>query len=226
MLINPFIYVLLCVDYLALPRLVADAAHRVLLEPALGLGVRWAPGAVEEVVSTAAGNPFMLQKLGHEAWLARSPSSAGDVIALEDVRAAQEVTASSMAGGMFRGRWAKATPVEQALLTGMAMVAAAEGAVATGDLVAATGRTTPQWSLARRSLIDKGLIEAAGHGVLRFTMPTFAEFVRDVTGVEYLGPGLGTAARLNPSGAPELPRRPPPGDPGASSAPPPTAPTN
>lgn len=70
----------------------------------------------------------------------------------------------------------------------MAVVASDEGVVATADLVAATGRATTQWSMARRSLIDKGLIEAAGHGLLRFTMPTVAEFVLEVTGLDHQGP--------------------------------------
>lgn len=74
---------------------------------------------------------------------------------------------------------------------------------------AGAGRTTPQWSTARRSLIDKGLIEPAGHGVLRFTMPTFAAFVRQVTGVEYRGPGhAGTLAPPDEIGLPKLPHPP------------------
>jgi len=176
----------------------------VLLDPALNLGVHWEPAAVEEVITAAAGNPFMLQKLGHEAWLARAPERPGDVIRMEDVRAGQEATTASLAGGMFRGRWAKATPVEQALLTGMAAVATPDGTVTTSDLVAATGRTTPQWSLARRSLIDKGLIEAAGRGRLRFTMPTFAEFVRDITGIDHVGTSM---AQIDPA-QPQPPRLP------------------
>lgn len=51
-------------DYLPVPRLTVDAAHRVLLDPALDLGVRWAPPALQEVVTVAAGNPFMLQSSG------------------------------------------------------------------------------------------------------------------------------------------------------------------
>lgn len=175
-------------DYLALPRLGEDAALRVLLEPALDKGVRWAPTAAERVVALAAGNPFMLQKLGHEAWLLHA-RAAGDVIEVADVEVAQEATAAALGAGMFRGRWAKASPAEQALLAGMAAVASEEGVVVTADVVAATGRSTPQWSMARRSLIDKGLVETAGHGRLRFTMPTFADYVREITGIDHLGPG-------------------------------------
>ena len=53
--------------------------------------------------------------------------------------------------------------------------------------------STPQWGTIRRALIDKGLIEAPGYGVLQFTMPTFAQFVLDVTGIEHHGPGRGSA---------------------------------
>ncbi|MDT2006712.1 hypothetical protein FXW78_22705 [Rhodococcus opacus] len=36
--------------------------------------------------------------------------------------------------------------------------------------------------MARQSLIDKGLVEAAGRGRLRFTMPGFASFVTTLAG--------------------------------------------
>lgn len=175
-------------DYLALPRLGDDAAHEVLLQPALNLGVRWSVPALDEVLRIAAGNPFMLQKLGHESWLAAAPTRPGDTITLDHIHAGYAATATGLAHGMFRGRWAKATPVEQALLTAMAAVVDADGNVTTVDLVTLTGRTTPQWSTARRSLIDKGLIEPAGHGILRFTMPTFPDFVRDLTGLDHTTP--------------------------------------
>lgn len=112
--------------------------------------------------------------------------------------------------------------MEQALLSGMAAVAGPDGMVTTSDLVAATGRSTPQWSLARRSLIDKGLIESTGRGTLRFTMPSFAEFVREITGIDHLGPGLPAAATPPALPGTATPRRPPPAGPNSQTPQPPT----
>lgn len=124
----------------------------------------------------------MLQNSGMRLGWPALPTGPGDVIGLGDVYQAQQVTGAGLVGGMFRGRRAKAAPIEQALLAGTASVAGPDGLVSTGDLVAATGRTTPQWSVAQRAPIDKGLIESTGRGMLRFTMLTFAEFVREITG--------------------------------------------
>lgn len=174
-------------DYRHLPPLHRDAAFRVLTEPALQLGVRWEPSAVDRVLTEAAGNPFLMQKYGHEIWLTVQPT-AGDVLRADDADTGIRAAAEQLAGGMFRGRWRRATPAEQDLMIAMAAVATPSGEVATSDVVAYTGKTTPQWSWLRRSLIDKGLIESGDHGQLRFTMPTFAAFIRDTTTTEWVGP--------------------------------------
>jgi hypothetical protein len=63
-------------------------------------------------------------------------------------------------------------------------------------------------SSARQGLLDKGLVEAAGHGRLKFTMPGFAEFVRTQTDTPWDGlSGAITHATLPPTN-----RREPPGD--------------
>ena len=46
------------------------------------------------------------------------------------------------------------------------------------------GRDTRAISVPRDRLLDKGIIEAAGHGRLRFTLPGFADYVRSQTSRE------------------------------------------
>ena len=95
----------------------------------------------------------------------------------------------NLSDGMFRGRWSKTTEAERRLLVAIARVVDADEVALTRDVTLAAGRTTPQLSPARRSLLDKGLVESAGHARLRFSMPGFAEFVRDVADVDWVGPG-------------------------------------
>ncbi|MCV7088490.1 ATP-binding protein, partial [Mycolicibacter hiberniae] len=45
------------------------------------------------------------------------------------------------------------------------------------DIAAVMGRDSRAISAARAGLIDKGFIAVAGHGLLEFTIPGFAEFV-------------------------------------------------
>ncbi len=164
-------------DFRVLDRLDRSAAERALVEPALQLGVRWDPAAVDAVTEAANGSPFLIQLLGDEAWTAASPNN-GSIITDEHAGMALEEVQRGLAVGMFRGRWIKATKVEKELIVAIAQVVTEDGVALTRHITALLGKTTPQLSTARKALIDKGLIESVGTGQLRFTMPGFAAFVR------------------------------------------------
>lgn len=78
------------------------------------------------------------------------------------------------------------------------------------------GKTTPQLSRVRQTLLDKGLIEAVGQGRLRFTMPGFAEFLRQQAEAPWYGPQLATGTMT----VEQLPHRPPRALPGPEDQPP------
>lgn len=164
-------------DFRGLGRLDRDAAERALIEPANQAGVTWDAAAAAGVLEAAGGSPYLIQRLGDEAWLLADPAQ-GDTISLDHAQAAVTEVRDNLAGGMFRGRWVKATPLERAFMVAVAQVVDDQGIAQTRHITAVTGRTTPQWSRVRGSLIDKGLVESAGTGTLRFTMPGFAEFAR------------------------------------------------
>lgn len=164
-------------DFRGLGRLDEDAAERALIEPAMHAGVTWNVDAAAAVLAAAGGSPYLIQRLGDEAWLLADPA-AGDSIEVTHAEAAVAELRENLAGGMFRGRWVKATPAEKAFMVAVAQVVDDQGVAQTRHITAVTGRTTPQLSRVRRSLIDKGLVESAGTATLRFTMPGFAEFAR------------------------------------------------
>lgn len=60
-----------------------------------------------------------------------------------------------------------------------AMAHNGDGPVRRADIAATMGRGSNELSMARRSLMDKGLIDAPSHGYLEFTAPGFADFVRN-----------------------------------------------
>lgn len=177
-------------DFRVLGSLDQDSATRALLEPALALRVRWDPDAASAVLGAAAGSPYLVQRLGDEAWAAATPSTGG-VVTVEHARQAVVEVHQNLSNGMFRGRWSKATETERHLLVAIARVVDADEVALTRDVTAVAERTTPQLSSARRSLLDKGLVESAGFARLKFSMPGFAEFVRDVADVDWIGPGAG-----------------------------------
>jgi hypothetical protein len=69
-----------------------------------------------------------------------------------------------------------ATDAEKALL--LAMARNTDSEIERGAVAVEMGVGTEALGMARRSLISKGIIEAPRRGVLRFTIPGFAAYVR------------------------------------------------
>lgn len=164
-----------------LERLGGDDAREVLEAPAREAGVVWHPDLLAAVVDLAQGYPYFLQLYGDAVWRAAAPAEGATLepASLDDAR---DRVADELAT-MFRSRWVKASPGEQRVLVGMAeLTGAAESDVRRGELADHLGVTSNDLSVPRRSLLDKGLIEVAGRGALRFTVPGFAAWVRQETG--------------------------------------------
>jgi hypothetical protein len=164
------------IDFQQLSPLDADEATRALLEPALQRQVSWDADAMAVVLEEAAGSPYLIQRLGDEAWMQADPQSGGVI----DIAAAAEAVRQlrfSLNVGMYRGRWVKCPPHERALLVAMSAVADHSGVARIADIATTLEKAAKQLSVARESLMDKGIVESAGYGLLRFTMPGFGRFV-------------------------------------------------
>lgn len=155
--------------------LLSEADARSLLAvPAEAEGVAWSEEALVAVVDEARGHPYLLQLIGSTTWDAGRPDE-GDAITVADVRrglpeAQEQLTA------MHRARWGAATPTEKGFLA--AMAATGRENVARADIARGMGRDSRAISVPRERLIDKGVIEPVGHGLVRFTLPGFGQFVR------------------------------------------------
>ncbi len=165
-----------------LERLGGPDAARVLTEPADDHDVRWSPALLDAVLDHAQGYPYFLQLFGDAVWRVGLPAT-GDTLGIRLLDRAKTAVDAEL-DTMFRARWAKASPGERRLLAAMAELADAdEETVRRGDLAQQMGVTSNDLSVPRRSLLDKGLIEVASRGRLRFTVPGFAAFVRSEAGV-------------------------------------------
>jgi hypothetical protein len=149
-------------------------ARAALAAPAEALGVAWADEALDRIVREARGHPYFLQLMGSTTWAAAVPDD-GDTIGLEDVLAGLPGADQQLAA-MYRARWGAATKREQAFLS--AMAEAGTDNVTRAQIAAALGTDTRSISVPRERLIEKGVIEPVGHGLVRFTMPGFAAYVR------------------------------------------------
>ncbi len=149
----------------------ADAAD-ALINPALDEGAQWDPDAVDHVVARAGGYPYFLQQYGQEVWNVAD----GSTITRADARQGVEIGQLALDSGFFRIRWDRATPAEKDYLKAMAVdddAGSLTGAVADRlhKKINAIGPT-------RANLINKGLVYSPDHGIVAYTVPAMAAFVR------------------------------------------------
>ncbi|NGX05833.1 AAA family ATPase [Mycobacteroides franklinii] len=163
--------------YRTLHRLGPDASRVALVKPASQVGVHWAQDALEAVIAQTNGYPHTLQLYADAAWARAGYPDPGGQIRIADVEHAARQVAADM-DALFRARWNNATPVQRRFMSAMARALTDDRVASRSDIAAVMGRDSRAISAARAGLIDKGFIAVAGHGLLEFTIPGFAEFVR------------------------------------------------
>lgn len=199
--------------FLTLPRLEPAAAAAAVAEPAAELGVIWTPASLQTVAAEAQGFPYLLQVLAHATWEVAKPSGTGDVLDVDQVRSGLPL-ANDQLSSMYAARWAAATELEKQIMSVMAQ--AGTPTVTRAEIAAALGRPTQALGVPRERLIDKGIIEPASRGEVRFTMPGFDRYIR-----ETLATGAPSPADPAPGslGAGRRPRELPPASEGGPDAP-------
>ncbi|GAB2862928.1 ATP-binding protein [Nocardioides pacificus] len=159
--------------FVPLHRLDAVDSAAAIVEPARALDVSWTDDAIRQVVADTAGYPYFLQLLGSATWDAVRPG-AGATIGMADVRTGYPGAAEQLRS-LYRARWKAASPAEQDFMA--AMATAGVDAVPRAQIATALGKESRALSTPRDRLIEKGIIEPAGHGLVRFTLPGFGVYV-------------------------------------------------
>lgn len=174
-------------DYNHLGGLDETAARSALTAPASDRGVQWDDDALDAALGKGQGYPYFIQLIGEQMWQAAGYPDPGGALTVEHFqRAARQFDTSQH--DFFRARWMKASGREAELLTAVASLG--DGPQRRMDVARVLGVPTSAISMARSSLMDKGLIETVKHGYLSFTAPGFAAFIREQTG---LNPGADSA---------------------------------
>ncbi len=160
-------------QYWELGRLADPAARAALVGPASTLGVDYEEDAARKVVSEAAGYPYFLQEYGRELWNQAESSP----LEMADVDTVREIVTDSLATSFFGPRFDMATDAEQRYLS--AMAALGDAPYRSADVAQGFGaRDQRGVSVHRDALIGKGLIWSPRRGQVDFTVPLFAEFLR------------------------------------------------
>ncbi len=147
-------------------------AQAALQKPALGEGVAWSQEALDKVVSTAEGYPYFLQQYGQETWDAAYQSP----LSLQDAEIGIAHGQLALDTGFFRVRWDRATVAEKNYLKAMAVDG--EAGSPSGEVAARLKKKVESLGPVRANLINKGLIYSPEHGVVAYTVPAMAAFVR------------------------------------------------
>lgn len=162
--------------FVSLDVLSDDDARAALVAPAEAEGVGWSADALAAIATESHGYPYLIQLLGSTTWDAADPE-AGDRLTLAAVQRGLPVARDQLAA-MHRARWGAASRLEQQFIA--AMAAAGDGNVTRAAIAAGMGVDSRSISVPRERLIDKGVIEPVGHGLVRFTLPGFGAFVRSL----------------------------------------------
>jgi hypothetical protein len=152
--------------------LAAPLAAQVLTGPAAAEPVEWEDAAVERVVAEAGGYPYFLRQFGQDTW----NETAGPSILQADARVGIEPGHGTLDNGFFRTRWDRATPAEQRYLRAMAVDG--DAGSTSSNVAKRLNRKITSLGPTRASLIAKGLIYSLEHGVVAFTVPGMADFIR------------------------------------------------
>ncbi len=161
-------------EYRELGRLRDAEAHVALVKPASTLGVEFTREAAMEVLQLAAGYPYFLQEYGRELWNASETSP----ITSDDVAEIRDLVQEQLARTFYGTRFAMASDAEQRYLASMASLG--DGPYSTAEVSSVWGAENQrQTSPHRDALLQKGLIWAPRRGQVDFTVPLFAEFLRD-----------------------------------------------
>ncbi|QTE30354.1 ATP-binding protein [Pengzhenrongella sicca] len=159
-------------DYRRIGALPNEVARKALREPAKKYGSDYEPGALDLLVDAAEGYPYFLQEYGRAIW----DIAPNTPFTCDDAAAAVAYGLARLDEGFFRARWDRATPAERRLLHAMAQD---DGAASNTTSVAERlGKKLSGIGPARAHLISKGLIYAPDHGMVAYTVPGMAPFIR------------------------------------------------
>lgn len=160
-------------EYREIGRLDSAATREGFQTPAKHTGRPFSDDALDELEKLSQGYPYFIQAYGAAAWNA----SDTNPIPLSAVRQGEPEALDMLDHGLYMSRWLRATENGRAYLRIMADLS--DGPVRTADVKKRFANAGSAAS-ARSSLIELGLIYAAGYGQVAFSVPRMAEFVRRV----------------------------------------------
>lgn len=146
---------------------------RAWLDPLRDHGVSIDQEAISELFRMTNGYPYFIQEWGYQMW----NCSEGPSVSLLDVNQATSLALPRLDANFFRVRFDRLTPSEKRFLRGMAEIG--DGRCRIGELVDVLGvKGVNSIGPVRAKLIQKGMVYSPEYGLLDFTVPLFASFMK------------------------------------------------
>jgi NAD(P)-dependent dehydrogenase (short-subunit alcohol dehydrogenase family) len=150
----------------------ADATRYALIQPAANAGVAFDLDALDLLVNTAGGYPYLVQVLGYETWQA---AGGANRITIRHARAGTAAADARMSG-LFQARWDHLSDLEQQYMTVVANHPLTPTPVST--VAQALGRSTHQLSTTRAALIEEHrLLASPRYGHVQISLTGFAAWI-------------------------------------------------
>jgi hypothetical protein len=161
--------------YRELGPLTDEEATAALVEPGQSVepGLEFDPAALELLLGACQGYPYFIQVYGHAAWQVAGAPTLG----LEDAKAALALGRDELDNDLYAGRWERAKDRARAYMREMARLG--DGPVGSGEVAAAFGGHRAI-ATTRDRLIEEGLVFSPARGQVAFTVPGFANYVRQI----------------------------------------------
>ena len=145
-----------------------------LVAPAAQFQVEYETAAVQLILDASAGYPHFIQEYGRVLWneVESSPITA------RDVNSAQALITEALSRRFFKDRFETASDAEQRYLAAMAELG--DGPVRSADVATRAGyKDRGSTSVLRESLLRKDLVYSPRRGLIAFTVPLFAAYLRE-----------------------------------------------
>lgn len=159
-------------EYPRIDRLSRLDAVRALCDPARSRDVSFDENALDYIFEETEGYPYFLQQYGKYAWDVASPGR----ITVDDARLGGREAQERLDEGFFAVRYERASAAERGFLAAMSRCVGPPYSIA--EITAQLGKTDQRSiSVQRDALVKKGLIYAARHGTVDYTVPRFADYL-------------------------------------------------
>jgi AAA ATPase domain len=147
-------------------------AREALILPAKQQGVSWEEDAVGEVLAYTEGYPYFIQEYGRRAWALKT----GSRITLQDTKNARVLVEADLDESFFEGRIGRLTHAETVYVG--AMAALGDGPRSGSAVAKLLNRKSTSLSPVRDELMRSAVIYSPRRGLVDFTVPHCAAFVR------------------------------------------------